>query len=251
MSNRVIKDKIWSSPSLAKMTKDAQLHWPRWLLMADDWGCFNSDADIIKGVVYPKMKVTVKDIEKLKHEYYINGKLFLWMDGDREWGFFTSWDGHQFCNKTHLDDDGKQNRHKRKTPEPPKELFEEYVKNQWDKEKLERLRADADKYRIPIPNLNPIPKPYIVGFDKFWTAYPNKKSKGEAKKAWDKIKPDELLLETILSTIEKAKTSKQWTDDNGQYIPHPTTWLNREGWEDEYIEGGQDGEYDIYNKPNG
>ena len=163
--NRVIKDLIWSSPSLAKLTLPAQLHWPRWLLMADDWGCFNADTDIIKGQVYPKLKaITPGIVDKLKDEYFNSGKLFLWLEGDRQYGYFTSWSNHQFCNATHLDEEGKQNRHKRKTPEPPKDLLEEYLnlfkENQPLTEELERVRTSADKYRnpIPIPIPNPNPK---------------------------------------------------------------------------------------------
>lgn len=168
--NRVIKDLIWSSPSLAKLSLSAQLHWPRWLLMSDDWGCFNADTDIIKGLVYPKLKaITLGVIEKLKDEYFNSGKLFLWSEGDRQYGYFTSWSNHQFCNATHLDDAGKQNRHKRKTPEPPKELLEEYLNlfkgKQPLTEELERVRTSADKYRIPNPNpsLNPNPIKHIYG----------------------------------------------------------------------------------------
>src|SRR3972149_5348058 len=81
MSNRVIKDSIWSSPSLAKLPVDAQLHWPRLLLMADDWGCFNADLDVILGLVYPKMKgMTLKKVEALLKVYFEAGMLFLWQD---------------------------------------------------------------------------------------------------------------------------------------------------------------------------
>lgn len=76
---------------------------------------------------------------------------------------------------------------------------------------------------------------YAERFSRFWKAYPKKKSKGQAKKTWMKIKPSEQLLETILSTIERAKTSVDWQKENGRYIPHPATWLNAEGWEDEFV----------------
>jgi len=71
-------------------------------------------------------------------------------------------------------------------------------------------------------------------FDKFYSAYPNKKSKGQAEKAFSKIDPDEQLLATMVATIERAKTHDvQWLKDNGAFIPHPATWLNAKGWEDE------------------
>jgi hypothetical protein len=72
-------------------------------------------------------------------------------------------------------------------------------------------------------------------FDQFWTAYPKKMSKGRARKAFYRIKPSELLLAKMLATIEKAKTSEDWTKEKGQYVPYPEKWLNAEGWEDEII----------------
>jgi len=78
-------------------------------------------------------------------------------------------------------------------------------------------------------------------FGEFWDAYPKKKAKGDAEKAWARINPSELLIEQILSAVQRAKTSKDWTREDGRYIPHPATWLNRKGWEDEYPQGGSSG----------
>lgn len=70
-------------------------------------------------------------------------------------------------------------------------------------------------------------------FSKFWNAYPKKKSKGSAEKAWQAINPDEQLLATMVATIGRAKKSKEWQKENGKYIPYPATWLRAKGWEDE------------------
>jgi len=35
-----------------------------------------------------------------------------------------------------------------------------------------------------------------------------------------------------MTGLKRWKASEQWTKDGGRYIPHPTTWLNREGWND-------------------
>lgn len=78
-----------------------------------------------------------------------------------------------------------------------------------------------------------IPPKSPQGFDAFWEAYPRKQSKAAALKAYQKIKPDGELLGVMLSVIERQKTSDQWRRDNGQYIPHPATWLNGRRWEDE------------------
>jgi hypothetical protein len=89
----------------------------------------------------------------------------------------------------------------------------------------------------PIPNknphVNPNGKPYIYPFEEFWTAYPKKKAKEEARKAWSKLKPDEDLGKAILQAVESAKRSPDWTKDKGKYIPYPATYLNGKRWEDE------------------
>jgi len=70
-------------------------------------------------------------------------------------------------------------------------------------------------------------------FDQFWSVYPRKIGKEAARKAWRRIKPTADHLVKILAAIEKAKVSYQWQKDNGQYIPHPATWLNQGRWDDE------------------
>ena len=76
-------------------------------------------------------------------------------------------------------------------------------------------------------------------FEIFWKHYPKKKNKGQAEKTWLKIKPTEKLLEIIITAIDKARTSEDWIKDNGQFIPHPSTWLNAKGWEDEHTKLGK------------
>lgn len=69
-------------------------------------------------------------------------------------------------------------------------------------------------------------------FDTFWKSYPKKKSKGNALKAFQKaIKLT--TIEVILESIKKLSQSDDWLKDGGKYIPHPSTWLNAQGWEDE------------------
>lgn len=70
-------------------------------------------------------------------------------------------------------------------------------------------------------------------FAAFWSVYPRKVAKGDAEKAWAAIKPDATLAASIVSAVSRQLSCEQWTKDAGQFIPHPATWLNRKGWEDE------------------
>jgi hypothetical protein len=71
------------------------------------------------------------------------------------------------------------------------------------------------------------------GFDDFWSAYPRKVGKGDARKAWRKIRPSHALLEKMLEALESQRDSWQWRKDAGQFVPYPATWLNQSRWEDE------------------
>jgi hypothetical protein len=73
------------------------------------------------------------------------------------------------------------------------------------------------------------------GFVRFWAAYPRKQGKGAALKAWQKARPDDLLTERILRAVAAARCSPQWARDGGQFIPHPSTWLNEGRWDDEPV----------------
>lgn len=71
-------------------------------------------------------------------------------------------------------------------------------------------------------------------FAAFWDAYPNRKNKQTAIKAWNRLKITPEKHRAIMAGLERAKTSVEWTKDGGEFIPHPATWLNAGGWENEY-----------------
>ena len=73
----------------------------------------------------------------------------------------------------------------------------------------------------------------ICPFDEFWTAYPKKKAKEAARKAWSKLKPNETLGKEIIQAVMESAKTKDWLKENGKYIPYPATYLNGKRWEDE------------------
>lgn len=87
-------------------------------------------------------------------------------------------------------------------------------------------------------------------FEMFWEVYPNKVGKQNAIRAFEKLKPNDELLITIIEAVKKQKNSFQWKKDNGQFVPHPSTWLNQCRWEDELPEEKQDIGYNLI-RPTG
>lgn len=70
-------------------------------------------------------------------------------------------------------------------------------------------------------------------FAAFWSAYPRKVNKQGAMKAFGKIN---VPVEVLLKALENHKRSAQWVKDGGEFIPHPTTWLNQRRWEEDLPE---------------
>ena len=66
----------------------------------------------------------------------------------------------------------------------------------------------------------------------FWNAYPigKKVGKDAAAKAWIKAKP---VLADVLAALHWQKRSWDWTKEGGQFVPHPSTYLNQGRWKDE------------------
>lgn len=71
----------------------------------------------------------------------------------------------------------------------------------------------------------------LSGFDTFWNVYPRKKDKKRTGILWKNMKLDNKLSEIMQSLKKQVTSDPQW--QNAQYIPHPSTWLKGERWNDE------------------
>jgi hypothetical protein len=93
---------------------------------------------------------------------------------------------------------------------------------------VSQVSAESSIDKISIDESNTYDR-----FDEFWSSYPRKLNKTNARKAWNKLKLDDTLFDTIMKALAEQKKSLSWTKDGGQFIPHPTTWINGKRWEDE------------------
>lgn len=79
----------------------------------------------------------------------------------------------------------------------------------------------------------PMPKLFESGFDRFWDAWPKSPRKGaksECKKKWDKFLCEH-CADQIIKHVEWMKTTDQWRQANGAYIPAPLVYLNQQRWD--------------------
>ena len=118
-------------------------------------------------------------------------------------------------------------------PDPPAEDFLPSGEKSPDPPAKSRTCIKCKKSKEEnIPPIIPQGESQML-FDRFWQAYPKKKAKQDAMKAWAKLAPDMALCREMSAALKWQKQSEQWTRDGGQYIPHPGKWLRQRLWEDE------------------
>jgi len=71
-------------------------------------------------------------------------------------------------------------------------------------------------------------------FDSFWSAYPKKKAKADALKAWNSAHING-EFDSVMSALEAQKRTEQFTKDGGKYIPFPASWIRSKRWLDEEV----------------
>ncbi len=73
----------------------------------------------------------------------------------------------------------------------------------------------------------------ISQFDLFWTTYPRKIGKGDARKAWRG--GEKKVGGTFIVAALMAQLNAGAFDKDRQFIPYPATWLRAERWDDEIV----------------
>lgn len=74
---------------------------------------------------------------------------------------------------------------------------------------------------------------YRDGFDQFWAAYPRKRKRLDALKAYEQARRDGVTLDTMLAALDWQRHQSQWVRDGGQYIPYPASWIRAGSYDDE------------------
>ena len=90
-----------------------------------------------------------------------------------------------------------------------------------------------------------MPKHRPERFSGFWSYYPRHVKRDRAVAAWDRLKPDDALIDTMGRALAKQVAFWNATGTELKFIPHAATWLNQKRWADppeEYQLSGQRGQ---------
>lgn len=217
MPNRIIKDSIRTSKSINAMTDFQFRLWTYLLTYVDDYGRGSADPELLKGFVLPRRKgVTEATIEKSLQELANIGSILLYDVDGESYFCFPNWADHQRIQTK-----------KSKFPAPSDGTLKKVTVSHGESQPESNPIQSESEYKSKSESEENARE----DFNKFWSAYPRKA--GNKQKAFEAFKKAGVPLETLLAAIEIQKQSSQWTKDNGQFIPHPTTWLNGKRWEDQ------------------
>lgn len=249
MPNRILKDSILASEQINDLSWFEEVVFYRLIVSADDYGCMDGRSAYLKSILFPlKDKVTKRNIEQAIAKLASVGLLVPYVDrvSGNVYLFLPTWCKHQRL---------RSSKHKYPMPEfdDSGNMISERAEFAASCRKLPQVAASCGSRRRALaaaeseseseseiesevetpPIIPPTGETVALTFDAFWAAYPKKKAKEDAKRAFAKINDADKL--NIISALNKQKASYDWTKDGGRFVPYPATWLNGRRWEDETV----------------
>ena len=233
---RTIKPEFWTDDRITECSLSARLLFIATWNFCDDYGNLQFSPKQLKRWIFPDDQLDILPLLKelithgLLTEYSVNDEIYLHIRG------FTK---HQIINRPS----------KPQHPEFNSSLITHSILSESSyttHNGMERKGKEGKGVSSPDGD-GEILKPPVSKkqtksdstdtrsgwFELFWKNYPRKVGKGAAERAWEKVSPN--IYPAILKAIELQKRSEQWLRDGGQYIPHPSTWLNEKRWLDEGV----------------
>lgn len=226
----MLKKSITTSERINKLSDKFALLYTWFIPFQDDFGLVWASVDKIKWMIVPARKsLNIKEIEKFI-DIIIDLKLVkIVVIEDKSWIWFPDFLDKQTLKKdrkpiTYLDNKYDWS------------FVDEIAKFVVKKDKWKQMEIDGFQMETSgkVIESNLIQSNSImIDFDRFWKEYPRKVAKSVALGAFNKLNINSGLLKIILEDIKKKGKSEQWLKNDGQYIPHPSTYLNQKRWEDE------------------
>lgn len=250
---RTIKPEFWSSPTLARVSREARLTFVGLWNQADDSGRCEAIPRALLGALFPfDQDVTEGDVVGCIDELAAVGVVQLYENRRRRYLFCTGWGEHQRVDKpsnprcpgpndessTPLDSlagDSRQARegHAKDSRDPIDRnvgTSERGSVGAWEGE------GDADA-SPPAPQPEASRDEAGEQFEAFWSAYPRNAKSGkpgggapraEAEKRWRKL----AAADREAALVGVKHYADYCSRPDAEFAAHATTWLNQRRWED-------------------
>jgi len=200
--NRILREAILGSEKMAALNWQEEVFYRRLMSIVDDYGRYEANPQLLRARCYPLQTDAVRAAD-----------ITRWMAACQKSGLILC---YEVSGKRYLELTNFQQQQRSASKYPP-------CNHLLSNEHLGVSVFVSEGVKSAPPDL----------FDSFWKAYPKKKAKDDAKKAFDERKPDKALLDLMLSAIAMQSKSEDWQKDGGKFIPYPATWLNDGRWQDE------------------
>lgn len=223
---RMIEVSIAYDERFNAVSEFAQLLFLKILPHTDDLGRFDGIPKIIKARIMPLSNRKEEDVLEAIIELLEIGLLNAYLGQNRVVIYYNT-ESFRRINAVLVKNNTSN---KSEYPEPETELdqisYADHVRSRAGMINRE-YKVKSKEYKVKSNKYNE------ESFNRFWERYPKRIGKGQAVKAWEKINPDNELLDKILSSVDAQIASGQL--NKGQYTKNPSTWLNAECWNDEII----------------
>jgi hypothetical protein len=105
------------------------------------------------------------------------------------------------------------------------------AEKRWSKSLKQKKTVDANAHAIKDTKIKD--NKYNGEFDNWYSLYPRRVGRGQAIKAYIKVRDSGTTQEALINGVKAYANST--ADTEPKFIKHPQTWLNSEGWLDEYV----------------
>ena len=95
MPNRILRSKRLTSRTIASLSAEGERHYVRLLLIADDFGRFEADTEVLRGRLYPMLQdqLTNELVDSWTRSLVDAGLIQIYRpeNEDRKYGYFVKW----------------------------------------------------------------------------------------------------------------------------------------------------------------
>lgn len=214
---RILRADFFRSRSLSRCTRDARTTFQGLWIEADDAGRGLADPRILKGAIWPlDDDITPDMVEAHLWELEAEHIVLYEVDGERYFQVL-SWEKHQAAAYRRADPKFPAHTDGTRLHAPAHAGVQAAHQSVLEvKERKGKLDADQSHTES--------------GFAAFYARYPRKVGRGAAENAYRRaVASGGVTHEQLIAALDAQRLERK----EQKFIPHPATWLNRKGWDDE------------------
>lgn len=217
---RSIKPEFPQSESMGKISRDARLLFIMLWTIVDDEGRTRAASRMLASLLFPFDDDAPELIEEWLNELEDTGAIVRYVVDGSTYLYLPNWLKHQKIDKATK---SRLPEFREELARPRRNLATDLGSRIMD---LGSKKEDAKASSKEIV--------WIDSFERFYAAYPVRKGRGQAERAYQAAIKSGVDHETIITGATAYAVQCQRNGTEKRYIKHPSTWLNGKCWLDEH-----------------